>query len=83
MLGEPKMQTGVLTSGRKTQWNRPVRLKRPPKPARGLAGFTGNNVAGPLECLDCELVRRAGITFSANDAKRGRWTLDCPRGVAT
>jgi hypothetical protein len=25
MLGEPKMQIGVLTSGRKTQWNRPVR----------------------------------------------------------
>jgi signal transduction histidine kinase len=32
-------------------------LKRLPKPARGLAGFTGDNAAGPLECLDCELVR--------------------------
>jgi signal transduction histidine kinase len=56
MLPEPEMQTGVLTSGRNTV-EQICALKRPPKPARGLAGSPGIMSPDRLECLDRELVR--------------------------
>ena len=50
------MQTEVLTNGRKTV-EQTCALKRPPKPAVGLAGSPGIMSADRLEDLDFELVR--------------------------